>query len=161
MPGISNELDSSEFEIQVDKILRGKGSVKAAREIMRIFCERAKLESFPSSFPLPILRLLVHAFEGYLSGELPNLEKSLGVRKKGRPPQLKIRARNVAMVADVIRLEMKERTLTDNREGPGAFSEIAEIYRISAEEVRDQYFDQEIQNEAVALIVAARLRKFD
>lgn len=161
MANIPDELDPSEFEIHVEKILKGKGSVKAAREIMRIFCERAKLESFPSSFPLPILQLLVYAFEGYLSGGLPDLEKSLGVKKPGRPPQPKIRARNIAMVADVIRLNMKKRTLTDNRKGAGAFSKIAEIYGVSAEEVRDQYFDKEIQNEAVARIVAARLVKPD
>src|SRR3954471_19421939 len=85
----------------------GHPDVKGSRALLRLFCHRAKQLSFPASpFPDPLIALLIGAFEGYLSGKEKNLEKALGLKRRGRPADPEIIKRNHLVAADVCRLEM-------------------------------------------------------
>jgi hypothetical protein len=155
-----DELVGYDIEHHVRKILEGNGNPDAARNLIQGFCRQAKLLRFPSSpFHESLLELLVYAFEGYLSGDRPDIARSLGLKARGRPVDPIVRERNILMVVDVLTLEMSGENLTENSKRPGAFQVVAERYGIGPSEVRDQYYNKDILVEAMARICCERLSK--
>jgi len=157
------ELGSLNIELAVRNIREGNPDLAAARAMLRIFfCARAKELHFPESpFPDEYLALLISAFERYLSGEKLDIEKSLGLKRGGRPPDPKIHERNVIITMEVMHLESEGRTVTDSRKGEGAFAEVAANHNLSESQVRDIYSDKEKQIKIIAEILTNRLKKSD
>ena len=156
------ELGSLNIELAVRNIRKGNPDKAAARVMLRRFCDRAKELHFPESpFSDEYLALLISAFERYLSGEELDIAKSLGLKKGGHPPDPKIQERNVNITIEVMHLESEGLPVTDNREGEGAFAEVAEHYNLSESQVKDIYYDEEIKIKSMAEIITKRLRKSD
>lgn len=128
-------------------IQEGKPDVEGSRELLREFCRRARRLEHPSSpFPAPLLGVLVSAFERYLSGEAPDLEKSLGLKRIGTPADPEIPERNFWIAVEVFRLNAKGTPLRDNNAGPGAFSIVADRRALSESQVAEIYYQN--KNEA-------------
>jgi len=156
------ELDSLNIELAVRNIRENNPDPAAARALLRLFCDRAKELHFPESpFPDEHLALLISAFERYLSGEELDIEKSLGLKRGGRPPDPKIQERNVIITMEIMHLESEGLPVTDNREGEGAFAEVAERHNLSESKVRDIYYDKNIMVKAMTEILTKRLRESD
>lgn len=88
-----------------------------------------------------------------------HLLKALGPKRLGRPVNNAIQQRNVYIAAEVIRLEIAGRPVTDNAKGEGAFAEVAARHSLSESEVRDIYY--EYLNDGMSQILLERLRKPD
>jgi hypothetical protein len=128
-----------------------------ARALLRLFCERAKALAFPESpFPETVLSHLVSAFERYLSGEEKDLERALGLKRRGRPADPEIKARNLRIAIEIEQALGKGNTLTKES---GVIAEIAQRYGLGASEVRDAYYRH--RNEARGMIIATRLNEAD
>ena len=155
-----NELGPWNIERAVRNIRKGDPDPAAARGMLRLFCTRAKELHFPEwPFPEEYLALLVSAFERYLSGEELDIAKSLGLKRRGRPGSPEIQQRNVYIAAEVLRLEIQGRPVTDNADGEGAIADVAERHGLSASQVRDIYY--EYLNDGMAQLVLERRRKKD
>ena len=136
-------------------IREGNPDIEGSKGLLRLFCARAKnLKFLVSPFPEPLLELLVSAFENYLSGKEKDIEKSLGLKRRGRPVSRKIQQRNVFIAIDVLRLHLEGKPLTDNRDEQGAFSTIADNSRLSDSEVRDIYYKH--YDDAMSIITWCR-----
>lgn len=156
------ELGSLNIELAVRNIRENKPDLAAARALLRLFCDRAKELHFPESpFHDEYLALLISAIEQYLSGEELDIAKSLGLKKGGRPPDPKIQERNVIITMEIMHLVSEGLPVTDNKEGEGAFAEVAERYNLSESKVRDIYYDENIMVKAMTEILTKRLRKSD
>ena len=137
----------------ISLIKEGNPDTEGSRALLRLFCHRAKQLRFPEApFPEPLLVFLVDVFERYLSGKEKDLEKALGLKRRGRPPDPEILKRNHFIAADVCRLEMGGKSLTGSRADlDGAFVEVAEKHGLSESEVRDIYYKH--QNSGLAIIL--------
>ena len=156
------ELGSLNIELAVRNIRDGNPDLAAARALLRLFCDRAKELHFPESpFPDEHLALLISAFERYLSGEELDIEKSLGLKRSGRPPDPKIQERNVIITMEVMHLESEGQPVTDNREGEGAFAEVAAHYNLSENQVKDIHYDNKKDTKFWAEILTNRLKNSD
>jgi len=144
----------------VSRIKKGNPDIEGSKALLRFFCDRAKDLKLPNSpFPVPLLKLLVSAFEGYLSGSETDLEKSLGLKRSGRPVNLKTRERNKHIAADVLRITIdSNKPLIDNRRGKGAFSIVAKRNKLSENKVRDIYY--EYKDDGMSILVYERLDKY-
>jgi hypothetical protein len=139
----------------VDKIREGDPDVEGSRQLLRLFCVRAKKLKFPASpFPEPLLKLLVSAFEKYLSGEETDIAKSLGLKRRGKPPDPAIPERNAYIAKDVLLLHEQGIPLMSNRQQAGAFERVATECDLSEGEVRDIYYAH--KNAGLALIIMDR-----
>lgn len=140
-------------------IREGNPDTEGSRDLLRLFCHRAKKLKFPKSpLPEPLLAFLIDVFDGYLSGKQKDLERALGLKRLGRPPNPEILKRNHFIAADVCRLEMAGKSLTGSRADlDGAFAEVAEKHGLSESEVRDTYY--KFQNDGLAIIIAERIWK--
>lgn len=144
----------------VSLALEGKPDGEGSKALLRLFCERAKKLKFPTSpFPEPLLVLMISAFEKYLSGEEKDLEKSLGLKRRGKPPGPEIQKRNIEIATEVLRLKLDDKPLTPSRESDGAFFMIATRYGLSEQEARDIFYEH--QNMARAVICRERLLQDD
>jgi hypothetical protein len=150
-------LSQEDVTYYISRIKEGNPDTEQSRALLRLFCVRAKELKFPDSpFPDALLELLIAAFEGYLSGDQKDLEKSLGLKRRGRPVNPEIVSRNKLIAADVIRIVLeKNKPLADNSKEQGAFSIVAESYELSDSEVRDIYYKHE--NDGLAIILCERL----
>ena len=157
------ELGSLDIELAVRNIRKGNPDKAAARVMLRRFCDRAKELHFPESpFSDEYLALLISAFERYLSGEELDIAKSLGIKRgRGRPRDPNIQERDAIITMEVMHLESEGRTVTDNREGEGAFAEVAARHNLSENQVRDIYYIYEKDTKFWANILTKRLRKSD
>ena len=136
----------------VSRIKKGNPDIEGSKALLRLFCDRAKKLKFPKSqFPVPLLELLVSAFEEYLSGSETDLEKSLGLKRRGKPVNPKIRERNKLIAADVMRLTIDGIPLMDNSDRQGAFSIIAERRNLSENKIRDIYY--EYKEEGMSILI--------
>lgn len=137
----------------VSLIREGNPDVEGSRALLRLFCARARKLKFPESpFPVPLLELLVSAFEGYLSGDEPDIKKSLGLTRRGKPPNHEIQKRNKFIAADVFRRIECGESLGSSRDGDGAFVAVAEKYGLSEGEVRDIYYKNKTEGMAIVLM---------
>jgi len=149
-------LREEDVEYYVSRIKKGDPDIEGSKALLRLFCDDAKNLKFPESpFSDPLLKLLVCAFENYLSGSEKDLEKSLGLKRRGRPVNPKIRERNKLIAADVIRLKLDGKPLADNFYTQGAFSTIAERQKLSESEVRDIYY--EYKYDGMSILISERL----
>ena len=140
----------------VSLIREGKPNIDGSQGLLRLFCVRAKNLKFPvSPFPEPLIELIVSAFENYLSGKEKDLEKSLGLKRGGRPVDTEIETRNKFIAINVLELQLKGKPLTDNKNEQGAFSTVAEIQGLSDSEIRDSYY--KYQTDAMSYILTSRL----
>ena len=106
-----------------------------------------------------MLELLISAFEKYLSGEERDLEKALGLKRRGRPVDPNIEKRNIFIALDVLRLHLDNKPLVDNKNEQGAFSTVAEAKSLSDSEVRDIYYKH--RDDAMAVEICSRLQEND
>jgi len=152
-------LPEEDVEYYVSRIKKGDADIAGSRALLRLFCDRAKNLKFPESpFPDPLLELLVCAFDNYLSGSEKDLEKSLGLKRRGKPVNPKIRGRNKLIAADVMRLAFDGIPLMDNLAGEGAFSIVAERNKISESKVRDIYY--KYKDDGMSILVYEHLDKY-
>ena len=141
-------------------VREGNPNIEGSKGLLRLFCARAKKLKFPvSPFPEPLLELLISAFEKYLSGEETDLEKALGLKRRGRPVDPKIEKRNIFIALDVLRLHLDNKPLVDNRDEKGAFSTVAEANSLSESEVRDIYYKH--LKDAMSVETLSRLNEND
>ena len=144
----------------VSLIREGKPNIEGSQGLLRLFCARAKKLKFPvSPFPEPLLELLISAFEKYLSGEERDLEKALGLKRRGRPVDPDIQKRNILIALDVLRLYLDNKRLGDNKNEQGAISTVAEAKSLSDSEVRDIYYKH--RDDAMAVEICSRLQEND
>lgn len=126
----------------VGKIYEGEPDIEGSKALLRLFCEKGRGQQVKNSpFPQPIIELFVLAFEKYLSGEEMNLEKSLGLTRRGRPANPDVEKRNKFVALDVMRLNKSGKPLLDNASEQGAFSTIADKFGLGETEVRDIYYE--------------------
>ncbi len=123
----------------ISKAKEGEPDPEGSRDLLRLFCARAKLRSLDSPSD-GLLRFISSAFEKYLSGEEKDLAKSLGLKKVGKPVNREIERRNVFIAFDVLCLHRSGKPLLGNRDERGAFSTIAEQRDLSDNQVRDIYY---------------------
>lgn len=155
-----NDLTSGDVAHLVNLIREGKPDIEGSKALLSLFCKRAKKLKFPASpFPEPLLELLVSVFEKYLSGEAKDLEKSLGLKRRGKPPNPAIEKRNIFIALDVLRLHFTGKPLVDNRIEQGAFSIIGEANELSDNEIRDIYYKHYI--DAMSIELLGRLSEND
>jgi len=140
-----DEISMDEVRHLVSLIQKGDPDVEGSKKLLRLFCDRAKKLTFPSSpFPPPLLDLIVEAFERYLSGKERDLAKSLGLKRRGRPRKGGTQRRNLAIADKVFRLKERGNTLLANRENAnwdGTFETVAQKYGVSELQVRNIYYD--------------------
>ncbi len=141
--------------------------VEGSKKLLRLFCDRAKRLTFPSSpFPQPLLDLIVHAFDGYLTGKEKDLEKALGLKPRSgrRWPESKGDT-NLEIAVEVARLYDKGLPIMDPSRPPteiqgdddekhleefykrslGACSLVGEKYGLTESRVRDIYYSHQIE----------------
>ncbi len=151
-------LREEDLEYYVSRIKKGDPDIAASRALLRLFCDYAKNLKFPESpFSDHLLKLLVCAFENYLSGSEKDLEKSLGLKRRGKPVNPKIRERNKHIAADVMRLKFDGIPLMGNSDREGAFSIIAERNKLSENNVRDIYY--EYRDDGMTILLSERWPK--
>lgn len=132
-------------------ILEGNPDLEGSRELLKVFCARAKELSAPSlGFPEPIIEIIVLAFEKYLSGEENNINKSLGLVRRGRPITEEIIKRNHYIAADVERLVRLGKNKTVSKMSDGAFYLIGKKYSLSESEIQDIYY--KYRDEGITII---------
>lgn len=140
--GSDDLLSVGDIANYVAKIHEGKPDVEGSKALLRLFCERSRANQYQrSAFPEAIVDLLVSAFEKYLSGEEMNLEKSLGLKRRGRPANPDIKKRNIFIARDVMLLNRSGKPLFDNFNEQGAVSTIAEKFKLGDNDVRDIYYE--------------------
>jgi len=162
MAGNSDEeiLNAGQVVFLTNKIRDGDPDIEGSRLLLKLFCQRAKTLAFPRSpFPDALLTLVAEAFEKYLSGEERNLEKSLGLVRKGRPPNPEIEMRNVMIAADVVRLRQQGRSVKDSASEQGAFADVAEKYGLSESEVDKIYYTH--RDDGIAQVLMETPKLFD
>ncbi len=122
-------------------ILEGNPDLEGSRQLLRVFCARAKeLSSSSSGIPESIIEIIVLAFEKYLSGEEKNINKSLGLIRRGKPLNQEIIKRNHNIAADVERLVISGRNKTISKTSDGAFYLVGKKYSLSESEIEDIYY---------------------
>lgn len=153
-----DNLSSGDITHLISLIKDGRPDIEGSRALLRLFCHRAKKLKFPASpFPEPLLGLLVSTFESYLSGEGKDLEKLLGLKRRGKPPNREIEKRNIFIAHQVLCLTIEGNQLVDNSAKQGAFSIVGEANMLSDSEVRDIYYKYQI--EAYAMEISRRFNE--
>ena len=153
-------LSAGDVAHYVSLVRKGNPNIEGSKGLLRLFCARAKKLKFPvSPFPEPLLELLISAFEKYLSGDERDLEKALGLKRRGRPVDPKTEKRNIFIALDVLRLHLDNKPLVDNRDEQGAFSTVAEAKSLSDSEVRDIYYKH--HDDAMAVEICSRSQEND
>ncbi len=120
-------------------ILEGNPDPEFSSHLLKIFCVKAKKLS-SSEIPAPIIEIIVLAFEKYLSGDEKNINKSLGLIRRGKPKSRKVEDRNILIAADVERLIRLGVTKTLSKTSDGAFYIISKKYNLSESEIEDIYY---------------------
>ena len=144
----------------VSLVREGNPNIEGSKGLLRLFCASAKKLKFPvSPFPEPLLELLISAFEKYLSGEERDLEKALGLKRRGKPVDPNIEKRNILIALDVLRLNLDNKPLVDNKNEQGAFSTVAEARNLSESMVSEIYYKH--HDDAMAVELCSRLQVND
>lgn len=129
-------------------IAGGKTDVELSRKALAAFCRIARRQRFPTSnFPIEMLAWIADAFEKHLSGDEPNLAKSLGLAARGKPADLRIRRRDALIARDVLARMTRSPNdrLADNKGGAGIFTKVAERFGVSDSIVKAIWYDDDMQ----------------
>ena len=145
------------IQYYISLISEGKPDPDGSEQLLKIFCAKAKKLSMPgASLPEPILALIISAFEKYLSGEEKNINKSLGLIKRGKPKNPSNERRNWLIAANVLRLvEAGESKGISKKTSEGAFYIVGQKYHLSESEVENIYY--QFKNEGITILAMERL----
>jgi hypothetical protein len=142
----ADDIGPGNFALMRSLIAEGKPDRALSRQALATFCRIARAQRPGASpFPPEMLDWIADAFERYLSGEAPDIAKSLGLKTQGKPVDPKTEGRNWVIAARVAALidERDDGKLTDNRQGEGIFADVAGASGTTESVVRDIWYQTE------------------